>query len=93
MRNDEGQTVFELTRRLDAEVAPRAGRIALAGPVENRLLPGRYTLDVYIREDGEEGAMTVQGLRLLHFVVAGTTAAQGVVSRRRRRRAAWMVAE
>ena len=30
-------------------------RVVLAGPVENRLLPGRYSLDVYIREDGEEG--------------------------------------
>ena len=44
VRNDEGQTVFELSRRLDAEVA--AGRrVALAGPVENRLVPGRYSLD------------------------------------------------
>jgi ABC-type polysaccharide/polyol phosphate transport system ATPase subunit len=79
VRNDRGQTVFELLRRLDAPVA--AGReVALAGPVENRLLPGRYTLDVYIGEYEEGNQVAVQGLRLLHFTVAGTFGAQGVVS-------------
>ena len=79
VRDDKGQTVFELLRRLDAEVA--AGRrVALAGPVENRLLPGRYVLDVYIGEEGEGGQITVQGLRLLHFTVSGTTEAQGLVT-------------
>ena len=77
VRNDKGQTVFELIRRLDAEIA--AGRrVVLAGPVENRLLPGHYTLDVYIREDGEEGSMTVQGLRLLHFAVEGSSTLMGL---------------
>jgi ABC-type polysaccharide/polyol phosphate transport system ATPase subunit len=79
VRNDRGQTVFELLRRLDAPVA--AGReVALAGPVENRLLPGRYTLDVYIGEYEEGNRVAVQGLRLLHFTVTGTFGAQGVVS-------------
>jgi ABC-2 type transport system ATP-binding protein len=79
VRNDEGLTVFELTRPLDGAVA--AGqRIALVGPVENRLLPGRYTLDVYIREFGEDGGATVQGLRLLTFAVAGTSDALGLVA-------------
>ena len=44
------------------------------------MLPGGYTLDVYIREHGEEGEETVQGLRLLHFVVAGESAAEGVIT-------------
>jgi ABC-type polysaccharide/polyol phosphate transport system ATPase subunit len=78
-RNDKGQTVFELMRRLDAEVAP-GRRVALAGPVENRLVPGRYSLDLYIGEDVEEDAVTVQGLRLLHFVVTGTTESHGLVT-------------
>ncbi len=79
VRNEMGQTVFELARRLDAPVAAGSD-IALAGPVENRLLPGRYSLDVYIGEYGEENEVTVQGLRLLHFTVTGELGAQGVVS-------------
>jgi hypothetical protein len=78
-RNDKGQTVFELMRRLDAEVAP-GRRIALAGPVENRLVPGRYSLDLYVGEHVEADTVTVQGLRLLHFVVTGTTESHGLVT-------------
>jgi ABC-type polysaccharide/polyol phosphate transport system ATPase subunit len=79
VRTEDGQTVFELVRRLDGHV-PAGRPIALAGPVENRLVPGRYVLDLYIREDVREGGMTVQGLRLLHFAVAGETESHGVVT-------------
>jgi ABC-2 type transport system ATP-binding protein len=79
VRNDRGQTVFELERRLDAEV-PEGRRIAFDGAVENRLLPGSYTLDAYIGEDLGGPSVTVQGLRLLQFTVEGTTEAQGVIS-------------
>jgi ABC-2 type transport system ATP-binding protein len=78
-RNDKGQTVFELMRRLDAEVAP-GRRVALAGPVENPLVPGRYSLDLYIGEDVDVDTVTVQGLRLLHFVVTGPTESHGLVT-------------
>jgi ABC-type polysaccharide/polyol phosphate transport system ATPase subunit len=79
VRTDDGQTVFDLMRRLDGGV--EAGRrIALAGPVENRLVPGRYSLDLYIREDAAEGGITVQGLRLLHFAVSGSTESRGLVT-------------
>jgi ABC-type polysaccharide/polyol phosphate transport system ATPase subunit len=79
VRNDRGQTVFELERRLEAEV-PEGRRIAFDGAVENRLLPGSYTLDAYIGEDLGGPSVTVQGLRLLQFSVEGTTEAQGVIS-------------
>ena len=79
VRNDRGQTVFELERRLEAEV-PEGRRIAFDGAVENRLLPGSYTLDAYIGEDLGGPSVTVQGLRLLQFTVEGTTEAQGVIS-------------
>jgi ABC-type polysaccharide/polyol phosphate transport system ATPase subunit len=79
VRSDEGQVVFELTRRVDGEVA-RGRRVTLAGPVENRLLPGRYTLDLYIREESDAGQTSVQGLRLLQFVVDGSTEAEGLVT-------------
>jgi ABC-2 type transport system ATP-binding protein len=78
VRNADGLAVFEVVRRLDADVA--AGRrVRLAGPVENRLVPGRYSLDVYIREDvGQD--VRAQGLRLLQFSVLGEPVAHGVVS-------------
>jgi hypothetical protein len=70
--------VFELERRLEAEV-PAGGRMAFTGPVENPLVPGSYTIDVYIAEDVGAVNVTVQGLRLLHFNVDGATESQGVV--------------
>jgi ABC-2 type transport system ATP-binding protein len=79
VRNADGQAVFELTRTLDACVA-EGRRVRLSGPVENRLVSGRYSLNVYVREDREAGGMTVQGLRLLHFLVQGAPPAYGVVS-------------
>jgi hypothetical protein len=79
VRNDEGQTVFELERRLEARV-DAGRRVALAGTVENPLVPGRYSLDVYIGENTEDDRTIVQGLRLLHFVVVGPTESHGVVS-------------
>jgi ABC-type polysaccharide/polyol phosphate transport system ATPase subunit len=78
VRTDEGQTVFDLIRTLDAHVEP-GRRISIAGAIDNRLVPGRYSLDVYIRENADDGGMTVQGLRLLHFSIAGTTLSQGLV--------------
>jgi ABC-2 type transport system ATP-binding protein len=80
VRNADGLTVFELMRTLDADIAP-GRRVRLAGPVENRLVPGRYSLDVYIREDAGRD-VTVQGLRLLHFDVTGTAIDHGVVTAR-----------
>jgi ABC-type polysaccharide/polyol phosphate transport system ATPase subunit len=79
VRNDEGTTVFELTRPFDGALA-LGDKVALAGTVQNPLLPGTYTLDVYIREPGEAGATTVQGLRLLNFTVTGSSNALGLVT-------------
>jgi ABC-2 type transport system ATP-binding protein len=79
VRNAAGDAVFAFTRTLDEEVLP-GRRVRLAGPVENRLVPGQYTLDVYVREDAATGGMTVQGLRLASFVVHGTPPPHGMVS-------------
>jgi ABC-type polysaccharide/polyol phosphate transport system ATPase subunit len=79
VRNADGDIVFEFTRRLDAPV-PQGRRVRLAGEVENRLVPGRYSLDVYIGEYADDGGATVQGLRLLHFLVYGTSPDHGVIS-------------
>jgi ABC-type Na+ transport system ATPase subunit NatA len=79
VRNDEGTTLFELTRPLDGALSV-GEKVALAGTVQNPLLPGTYTLDLYIREPGEQGATTVQGLRLLSFTVSGSSGALGMVT-------------
>jgi ABC-2 type transport system ATP-binding protein len=79
VRNADGQAVFEFTRRLGEHVA-EGRRVRLSGSVENRLVPGEYALDVYVREDRGDGGMTVQGLRLLTFDVAGPPRPYGVVS-------------
>jgi ABC-type polysaccharide/polyol phosphate transport system ATPase subunit len=79
VRNADGHVVFEFTHRLGERVEAGA-RVRLAGEVENRLVGGRYSLDVYIREEDDQGGMTVQGLRLLHFVVQGTPPPEGMVS-------------
>ena len=79
VRNADGQAVFELSRVLEGVVA-EGRRVRLAGPVENRLVAGSYTLDVYVREDRDAGGITVQGLRLLSFRVEGPPPAYGVVS-------------
>ena len=50
-----------------------------AGPIENPLVPGSYTLDVYVAEDVGAVNVTVQGLRLLNFSVDGPTESQGMV--------------
>jgi len=79
VRNADGQAVFEFTRTLGERVG--AGRrVRLPGTVENRLVPGSYALDLYVREDREGGGMTVQGLRLLTFSVQGPPRPYGVVS-------------
>jgi ABC-2 type transport system ATP-binding protein len=77
--NADGVVVCGFTRTLDDHV--EAGRrVRLAGRIENRLVAGRYFLDLFIREYGRQGGMTVQGLRLLSFVVYGTAPPHGLVS-------------
>ena len=53
----------------------------LVGQIENPLVPGRYLLNCWVRRDGDGGDMAVQALRLLDFVVYGTTSQRhGLVS-------------
>jgi len=77
--NEDGLIVFSVTRVLERAV-PAGGRITLPGEIENPLGPGRYFLDLWVRNDPDRGPVAVQGLRLLQFVVYGTGAAAGLVS-------------
>ena len=51
----------------------------IAGRIDNALVPGRYSIDCWVRQDRAGGDMAVQGLRLLDFTVEGEAAAGGVV--------------
>lgn len=77
--DEEGQIVFGFARKLD-EPVPTGELIELRGRIENPLVTGRYFLDCWVRNDPEDGPMAVQGLRLVQFVVYGTTPRHGVVT-------------
>jgi ABC-2 type transport system ATP-binding protein len=77
--NAEGVVVSGLVRTLDGSVA-EGQRVRLTGRIENRLVAGRYFIDCWIRHDEREGAMALQALRLLHFVVYGTAPRHGIVA-------------
>ncbi len=79
VRNDDGVVVFSFTTKLDDAVQP-GGRMRFQGPIENRLVPGRYFLDVWVRQDDSAAVFALQGLRLLAFVVYGTGTQDGVVN-------------
>jgi PAS domain S-box-containing protein len=70
---------FGIERKLD-ELIAAGQRVALGGEIENLLVPGRYSIDCWIRRDRSSGDMVVQGLRLTHFVVYGTAPRHGMVS-------------
>ena len=77
--NADGVVVGGFDRTLD-ESAEVGTRVRLAGRIENPLVPGRYFLDLFIRDYGETGDLTVQGLRLTTFLVYGTAPPHGIVS-------------
>jgi ABC-type polysaccharide/polyol phosphate transport system ATPase subunit len=79
--NEAGVVVSGFMKTLDEEIEV-GQRVRLAGEIENRLVPGRYYLDCWIRRDVSQGEMAVQGLRLLQFVVYGTAARHGIVALR-----------
>jgi ABC-type polysaccharide/polyol phosphate transport system ATPase subunit len=79
--NADGVVVGGFDRTLDEPVT--AGqRVRLAGRIENPLVAGRYYLDLFIRDYGDAGSLTVQGLRLTTFLVYGTAPPHGIVSLR-----------
>jgi hypothetical protein len=55
-------------------------KVRLAGEIENRLVPGRYFLDFWVRRDRESGEMALQAMRLLGFLVFGTAPRHGLVN-------------
>jgi ABC-2 type transport system ATP-binding protein len=78
VRNAEGLVVFGFVRTLDRVVAA-GSRVRLEGELENRLVPGSYWLECWVRRERDTGDTAVQPMRLIHFVVYGTTPRHGVV--------------
>jgi ABC-2 type transport system ATP-binding protein len=73
--NTQGTVVFAFTRDLERQRRDRlaAGeRVRLSGRIENALVPGRYSLDCWVRRDRQGAEPAFQCLRLLDFVVTGT---------------------
>ena len=79
VRNDDGMVVFGFNASLDEQV-PAGGRMRLRGSIENKLVPGRYHLDCWVRQNESQTVVAVQGLRLLSFVVYGTAMREGIVT-------------
>jgi ABC-2 type transport system ATP-binding protein len=79
VRNVDGTVVFAFTRELKQHVGE--GRIIrFAGEIENRLVPGTYSLELWIRQDRQTGDMALQPMPLARFVVYGTAPRHGLVS-------------
>ncbi len=79
VRTVEGVVVFAFTRTLREQIL-KGQRVRLAGEIENLLVPGSYTLQCWIRQDRQTGEMALQAVRLVEFVVYGTTPRHGLVS-------------
>ena len=79
IRNDEGIVVCGFETSLEHQVSAGA-QIRLTGEIENRLVPGRYHLDCWVRQNESQTVVAVQGLRLLDFVVYGTGMRDGLIS-------------
>jgi len=79
VRNADGLVVFAFTRTLEQSVA-LGQRVRLGGEIENRLVPGSYSLECWIRQDRQSGDMALQPMRLAKFVVYGTAPRHGLVT-------------
>jgi ABC-2 type transport system ATP-binding protein len=81
----DGTAVFGFNRTLAASEGEedRVGagrRVRIAGTIENRLLPGRYSISCMISRNRTHGDLALHVIRLLEFVVYGTRPGPGSVS-------------
>jgi ABC-type polysaccharide/polyol phosphate transport system ATPase subunit len=77
--SDDGVVGCELARELGRPVR-QGQRVRLRGQIENRLVAGRYYLDLWVRQDEAQNPMAVQALRVMRLLIFGTAARHGVVT-------------
>jgi energy-coupling factor transporter ATP-binding protein EcfA2 len=79
--NADGAAVFGFNRELaDGEGVREGQRITLSGPIDNPLLPGRYSVACFVTRNREQGDVALHVLRLMDFVVYGTRPGPGDVT-------------
>jgi ABC-2 type transport system ATP-binding protein len=80
--NDESVVVFSATHKLSEgrERVAAGERVRIAGHVENRLVPGHYAADCWVRRRIDLDRIGAQGMRLFRFGVEGTAVRDGIVS-------------
>jgi ABC-2 type transport system ATP-binding protein len=77
--NADHVVVGGFLQTLDATL--EAGRLVrLHGTIENKLVPGRYFLDIWIRRSREGGDVALQCVRAIQFIVYGTSPKHGLVT-------------
>ena len=76
--NADDVWVFGFSKTVEGAV-PAGQRIEIAGPIENRLVPGRYSVECWASRAREQGDVALQVLRLLDFYVYGTKPGAGSV--------------
>jgi ABC-type polysaccharide/polyol phosphate transport system ATPase subunit len=83
--NADGDAVFGFNRSLvrgdgEPDLLTAGQRVRIAGRIDNPLLPGRYFVSCLISRNRAGGDMALHLLRLLDFVVYGTSPGPGTVS-------------
>jgi ABC-type polysaccharide/polyol phosphate transport system ATPase subunit len=79
VRNVDGVVVFAFQRKFEGPV--HIGQVVrFAGEIENRLVPGTYSMELWIRQDRQTGDMALQAMPLARFVVFGTAPRHGMVT-------------
>jgi ABC-2 type transport system ATP-binding protein len=85
--NGDGAQLFGFNRGLedtevDSETLRAGQRVRLVATIENRLLPGRYSVSSMISRNRSFGDLALHVLRLVDFVVYGTQPGPGSVAMR-----------
>jgi ABC-type polysaccharide/polyol phosphate transport system ATPase subunit len=79
--DEDGEPIFSFHLQVQGSERLDAGaRVRIAGPVENRLLPGRYSIGCFISHNRGPGDLALHVLRLLEFSVYGTGRGPGKIA-------------
>jgi Wzt C-terminal domain len=77
--NVDDAPVFGLGKSFEAPV-PADQRVRFSAKIDNRLVPGRYSVDCSITRSDTPGDLALRSLRVLDFLIKGTEPTPGMVS-------------